>query len=169
MLQLVEQYGEQVQWQSEIRHEAIRFPPMEKMIADYQVREWGWLGSQSRKGEHTNVRRDVFHRLHDPHGGDFAFGAIFIEELVLNLNFLLFLFFFFAHFSFFLPVSLGFLSKYANASNPVFPGPLNFMNCDRTPPYLDTKFTNRGVAKMYISDKNSPYRDVFYRLHGPDG
>lgn len=37
LLQLLEQYAEQVQWQSEIRHEAIRFPPMEKMIVDYQV------------------------------------------------------------------------------------------------------------------------------------
>lgn len=35
--QLLEQYAEQVSWQSEIRHEAIRFPPMEKMIVDYQV------------------------------------------------------------------------------------------------------------------------------------
>ena len=41
LLQLLEQYGEQVQWQSEIRHEAISFPPMEKMIADYQVRDSG--------------------------------------------------------------------------------------------------------------------------------
>ena len=36
-LQLLEQYAEQVSWQSEIRHEAIRFPPMDKMIVDYQV------------------------------------------------------------------------------------------------------------------------------------
>lgn len=35
--QLLEQYAEQVPWQSEIRHEAIRFPPMDKMIVDYQV------------------------------------------------------------------------------------------------------------------------------------
>lgn len=35
--QLLEQYAEQVSWQSEIRHEAIRFPPMDKMIVDYQV------------------------------------------------------------------------------------------------------------------------------------
>lgn len=36
--QLLEQYAEQVPWQSEIRHEAIKFPPMDKMIVDYQVR-----------------------------------------------------------------------------------------------------------------------------------
>lgn len=36
--QLLEQYAEHVSWQSEIRHEAIKFPPMEKMIIDYQVR-----------------------------------------------------------------------------------------------------------------------------------
>lgn len=35
--QLLEQYAEQVPWQSEIRHDAIRFPPMAKMIVDYQV------------------------------------------------------------------------------------------------------------------------------------
>lgn len=35
--QLLEQYAEQVSWQSEIRHEAIKFPPMDKMIIDYQV------------------------------------------------------------------------------------------------------------------------------------
>lgn len=36
--QLLEQYAEQVPWQSEIRHEAIKFPPMDKMIIDYQVK-----------------------------------------------------------------------------------------------------------------------------------
>lgn len=37
LTQLLEQYAEQVPWQSEIRHEAIRFPPMDKMIIDFQV------------------------------------------------------------------------------------------------------------------------------------
>lgn len=38
VLQLLDQYGEEVQWQTETRHESIRFPPMDQMIVDYQVR-----------------------------------------------------------------------------------------------------------------------------------
>ena len=129
----------------------------------------GVVGLAITKRRTHKCKKGCFSSVARPTRWGFCFWRHFYRGTCPKPKFPAFPVFFFAHFSFFLPDSPGSLSKYANASNPVFPGPLNFMNCDRTPPYLDTKFTNRGVAKMYISDKNSPYRDVFYRLHGPDG
>ena len=38
----------------------------------------------------------------------------------------------------------------------IFPGLIKFTTCDRTPPYLDAKFTNRENLEKNISDKNGP-------------
>ncbi|CAN0242002.1 unnamed protein product, partial [Discosporangium mesarthrocarpum] len=51
LTQLMDQYADQVQWQSEIRHEAIRFPPMEKAIIDYQ--------DPAKADKITKIQRDL--------------------------------------------------------------------------------------------------------------
>lgn len=58
--QLLEQYAEQVSWQSEIRHEAIRFPPMDKMIVDYQVRRGASVTPETANGNEGVVSRLVW-------------------------------------------------------------------------------------------------------------
>lgn len=51
LTQLLEQYAEQVPWQSEIRNEAIKFPPMDKMIVDYQ--------DPAKADKITKIQRDL--------------------------------------------------------------------------------------------------------------
>ena len=57
-------------------------------------------------------------------------------------------------------------SKYVMLTVDDFPGLLKFPDCDRTPLYHDTKFTNQENLGGNISDKNGPtYIYIFRSLY----
>ena len=85
-------------------------------------------------------------------------------EMFFVPNLLIFLFFFFPR----IPPPQAFLIFPPNIDIRMltvrdFPGLSKFTNCDRTPPYLDTKFTiyRENLEQKKLSDKNGPQFDNF--------